>query len=242
MQLWWDSSAVVRGWLLLLTGWGVARLSTHFSMLSSPCHLDLSKISLRQQRPRGGVSWGDKPYSRQCRWRRGLGPGPRGGHDDGSLWHTAISLGGSHSFHSNPRGLILDSDEGSVPESWPCCLSTGLWFEQLWGCGLGELRRKRRIQKLLAVATEFSLVPGLWGTDLRHPLQLLVEGLYYWVEEKGEGKALIWRTWFKALVNKYEPGEQCNIITVVGWTTTHEWVDWAYIVPLLFISELIQIP
>ena len=40
--------------------------------------------------------------------------------------------------------------------------------------------------------------------------------------EKGEGKALIWRTWFKALVNKCEPGEQCNIITVVGWTTTHE--------------------
>ena len=201
MQLWWDSSAVVSGWLLL-TGWGVAWLSTHFSVLRSlPCHLDLSKVSLWEQRPRGGVSWGDKPHSHQCRWRGCLGPGPRGGQDNGSLWHPAISIGGSlasrgsdgHSFLP-PRGLILDSDEGSVPASWPCCLSTGLWFEQLWGCGLGELRRKHRMQKLLAVTTEFSLVPGLWGwpqASSFYPSQLLVEALYYWAEERGEGKTLI---------------------------------------------------
>lgn len=41
------------------------------------------------------------------------------------------------------------------------------------------------------------------------------------VEEGGrEGPDL--EDWFKALVNKYEPGEQCGIITVKYWTTTHE--------------------
>lgn len=62
-------------------------------------------------------------------------------------------------------------------------------------------------------------MPGLWGTDLRHPLQLLVEVCTIEWRRRGKGRPLIWRTWFKALVNKYErPGEQCNIITVIGWT------------------------
>ena len=236
MQLWWDSSAVVSGWLLLLTGWGVAWLSTHFSMLrSSPCHLDLSKIFLWQQRPRGGVSWGDKPHSHQCRWRRCLGPGPRGGQDGGSLWHPAASIGGSlASRGSDGHSLLPLKPQGfDFRLRWRICPSVLTMLSQhrplvwaavrMWLGGTQEEAQNTEIAGCSNRIFPCARTVGHWPqASSFYPSQLSVEALYYWVEEKGEGKALIWRTWFKALVNKCEPGEQCNIITVVGWTTTHE--------------------
>lgn len=98
------------------------------------------------------------------------------------------------------------------------CLTLGLLVDSYWGCG--RTQEEAQNTEIAGCSNRISLVPGLWGTDLRHPLQLLVVRVctIEW-RRRGEGKALIWRTWLqKALVNKYE--SLGNSVTF-----NHSWLD-----------------
>lgn len=85
---------------------------------------------------------------------------------------------------------------------------------------LGELRGKHRTQKLLAVATEFSLLLKLPSTDLKHPPfcpQMPVEGFLLVSGEEGIREESDCRDLVNVLVNEFECGEHCSIFSVISY-------------------------
>lgn len=83
-----------------------------------------------------------------------------------------------------------------------------------WGA-----RGKHRTQKLLAAATELSLLPGPPGMDLTIitlPSQLPVKGCRRLSREEGAGENPRLGTWCNVLVNQGERGEQWSIVNAIG--------------------------
>lgn len=79
-------------------------------------------------------------------------------------------------------------------------------------------------QKLLAVATNFSLLPKLPSTDLTHPpfcpFQMPVEGFLLLNREEGVKEQSDGRDLVNVLADECECGEHCSFVSVISWNTS----------------------